>query len=186
MERGYEAIKLRHVADDLGVRSASLYYYFPNGKQEMFQQVLKRAMQRMKLGLETAIEEAGPTLESRLIAAAEYFLSQPKLDLFRMLESDLDHVDQSHRAEVSAMLYAALQEPLIAVFAAAATLPQPDQSDSSTAPSPQLLAGTFLSGIQAIHHLRADFEIPVSKELMARQVCAVLAAGVIALQGDSS
>ena len=181
MERGYESIKLRHVADELGVRSASLYYYFPGGKQEMFQQVLRRAMNRMKAGLEEAIASASEDLEKRLVAAAHYFLSQPKLDLFRMLESDLDHVDPRDRREVSSMLYEALQMPLIAVFSDAVSLPQPGSEAAHVTPSPQLMAGTFLSGIQAIHHLRADFNIPVSKQSMAAQVCAVLAAGVIAL-----
>lgn len=185
MERGYEAIKLRHVADDLGVRSASLYYYFPGGKQEMFQQVLRRAMERIRAGLQEAIADAPDGLQEQLVAAANYFLSQPKLDLFRMLESDLDHVDPEDRAEVSRMLYEALQGPLIAVFAQAVSLPAPGVASPYVLPSPQLMAGTFLSGIQAIHHLRADFEIPVRKEAMAAQVCAVLSAGVRTLERES-
>jgi TetR/AcrR family transcriptional regulator, cholesterol catabolism regulator len=183
MEKGYEAIKLRHVADELGVRSASLYYYFPGGKQEMFQQVLIRAMTRIKAGLEHAVSSAPQTLEQRLYAAARYFLSQPKMDLFRMLESDLDHVDPEDRPGISAALYRALQGPLIEIFSSLTLLPDVARSTRGGAPSAQLMAGTFLSSIQAIHHLRADFRIPVSKEQMAEQVCDVLAAGVKALTG---
>jgi hypothetical protein len=35
--------------------------------------------------------------------------------------------------------------------------------------------------VQAVHHLRPDFQINVSKEQMAAQICDVLAAGVQAL-----
>jgi hypothetical protein len=100
------------------------------------------------------------------------------MDLYRMLESDLEHVDEEDRRAIAEALYAALQRPLISVFrdaSPAAAAPQP--------PSPELLAGSFLASIQAVHHLRADFRIPVSKEHMAGQVCDVLAAGVNAIAG---
>jgi len=212
MERGYESVKLRHIADELGVRAASLYYYFPKGKQEMFQAVLLRATGRIREGLESAISAAPEELNGRLRAAARYFLSQPKMDLYRMLESDLEQVDQHDRPAIAAALYAALQKPLIALFrdatpsavrphaggdANAKSAPGTIDRDAGPAhppgppnpaggphpPSPELLAGSFLASIQAVHHLRADFQIPVSKEHMAGQVCDVLAAGVNAIAG---
>ncbi|MFP4375538.1 MAG: TetR/AcrR family transcriptional regulator [Spirochaetales bacterium] len=186
MERGYESVKLRHIADELSVRAASLYYYFPNGKQEMFQAVLLRAMERIRAGLESAISCADEGLNARLRAAASYFLSQPKMDLYRMLESDLEQVDEEDRRGVAEALYGALQRPLIVVFRdAMPTSGNPGHGAGSgpPPPSPELLAGSFLASIQAVHHLRSDFRIPVSKEHMAGQVCDVLAAGVHALAG---
>jgi AcrR family transcriptional regulator len=181
MERGYESVKLRHIADELNVRAASLYYYFPSGKQEMFQAVLLRAMGRIQSGLEAAIASAPEELNARLRAAASYFLSQPKMDLYRMLESDLEQVDEEDRRAIAEALYAALQRPLISVFRDASPA-----AAAPNSPSPELLAGSFLASIQAVHHLRADFRIPVSKEHMAGQVCDVLAAGVNAIAGGCS
>ena len=36
MDRGYSAITLRDIADELGMKQASLYYHFPGGKGATF------------------------------------------------------------------------------------------------------------------------------------------------------
>jgi AcrR family transcriptional regulator len=36
IDRGYHAITLRDIADELGIKQASLYYHFPGGKEELF------------------------------------------------------------------------------------------------------------------------------------------------------
>ena len=197
MERGFQAVKLRDIAAELGVRSASLYYHFPGGKLEMFLAVLDAAMDRFKLGLETAVREAEDGLEAELEAAARFFFSQPKIDFFRMLESDLDQIAPEQRGEVATKMHQSLQGPIMEAFRRAmrpgnvppgtptADAAQARQTTSGTAPAPmpELLAGSFLAIVQGIHHLRADFEIPVTKEQMASQMSRILAAGLRATHG---
>ena len=44
-ERGYKAVTLRDIAQELGIRQASLYYHFPGGKEELYVTVTERGLQ---------------------------------------------------------------------------------------------------------------------------------------------
>lgn len=176
MERGFSAVKLRDIADELGVRTASLYYYFPEGKLDMFLAVLDTAMDRYRAGLERAIRESDSGLEAELEAAADYFLSQPKIDFFRMLESDLDQIAPDQRPAVAMKMHLSLQGPVIDSFRRACA-----DKRAHEVPMPELLAGSFLAIVQGIHHLRAEFGIPVTKHQMAAQMCRILVAGLQAV-----
>ena len=189
MERGYSVIKLRDVADELGVRVASLYYHFPGGKQDLFTAVLERAMARMRHGLEDAIAHAGDSVLEQLCAAGRYFLTQHKIDVYRMLESDLDEIEADSRAAIESTVYQSLMMPLVRVFA------QSIASDSTAAPGPRdtpgvppaygtfpphapLLAGSYLSIVQAIHHLPNEFGSPIPKDHMVEYMATLLVRGL--------
>lgn len=182
MERGFQAVKLRDIADELGVRTASLYYYFPGGKQDMFLAVLDAAMDRYYAGLEAAVREADGGFEAELDAAAQFFLSQPKIDFFRMLESDLDQISPEERGAVAMKMHRSLQGPVMDAFRRAFPARPGDAPGGSEfprgRPMPELFAGSFLAIVQGIHHLRAEFDIPVTKPQMASQMSRILAAGL--------
>ena len=40
LARGYSAVTLRDIADALAIKQASLYYHFPEGKEQLFVAVL--------------------------------------------------------------------------------------------------------------------------------------------------
>lgn len=190
MERGFQAVKLRDIADELGVRSASLYYYFPGGKLDMFLAVLDTAMDRYRTGLEDAIRVADDGFEAELDAAAQFFLSQPKIDFFRMLESDLDQIDPEKRGAVAMKMHQSLQGPIMDAFRRAFPSQPGDAPGQSEfrrdTPMPELFAGSFLAIVQGIHHLRSEFDIPVTKAQMASQMSCILAAGLRATVGRPS
>ncbi|TVR61655.1 MAG: TetR/AcrR family transcriptional regulator [Spirochaetaceae bacterium] len=170
MERGYSVIKLRDVADELGVRVASLYYHFPGGKQELFTEVLEQAMERMRRDLEEAIAHADASTLGRLTAAGRYFLTQHKIDVYRMLESDLDEIGAEDRAAIESTVYQSLMMPLVRVFASETV-----GADPAHAP---LLAGSFLSIVQAIHHLPDEFGSPIPKDHMVEYMATLLVRGL--------
>ena len=185
MERGYQAVKLRDIADALGVRAASLYYHFPGGKPEMFVAVLDAAMDRYRSGLDDAIRRADSGLQAELDAAARFYLSQPKIDLFRMLDSDLEQIEPADRARVAMKMHRSLQGPIMDAFVRAASPGRGPDGSLGDAPMPELLAGSFLAIVQGIHHLRAEFDIPITKEQMAGRMAGILAAGLRSVYGLS-
>jgi AcrR family transcriptional regulator len=79
-ERGYAAVTLRDIADELGIRQASLYYHAPDGKEELFVRVTEHSLERHRRGLEKVIVEADSNLREQLQAAARWLLSQPSID----------------------------------------------------------------------------------------------------------
>ena len=60
LERGYTAITLRDIADDLGLKQASLYYHFPEGKEQLFMTMSERLFDRHAHGLNAAMAAAEP------------------------------------------------------------------------------------------------------------------------------
>jgi AcrR family transcriptional regulator len=194
MERGYSVIRLRDVADELGVRVASLYYHFPGGKQDLFTVVLERAMNRMRQGLEEAIARADDSVLAQLCAAGRYFLTQHKIDVYRMLESDLDEINADERGAIESMVYQSLMMPLVRVFARsipgspaadsdrpvpfAAAGPGRPNASGAYPPHAPLLAGSFLSIVQAIHHLPDEFGSPIPKDGMVEYMATLLVRGL--------
>jgi len=94
-ERGYAAVTLRDIAVGLGIRQASLYYHAPGGKEALYVEVTERNLRRHHQGLERALRQAGG-MRVQLRAAAHWLLSQPPMNLSRMLRSDLPAIAQAH------------------------------------------------------------------------------------------
>ena len=86
-ERGYKAVMLTEIAAEVGIRHPSLYHHFPKGKEQLYVEVMERNLTQHQRGLERSVSSAQPDIRSQLLAAAEWFLSQPPMDLMRMIHS---------------------------------------------------------------------------------------------------
>jgi AcrR family transcriptional regulator len=146
-ERGYKLVTLQHIADALGIKQASLYFHFPDGKEQLYVAVMERAFARHRVGLETAIASAGETLEGQLRAAVHWLLSQPVLGFGRMMSVDMPAISAEAAARLSAAGYQAVLLPLESAFRRAHEAGQICASDCI------LLAGSLLAIVESIHHL---------------------------------
>ncbi|MDX2162372.1 MAG: TetR/AcrR family transcriptional regulator [bacterium] len=97
-EKGYGAVSLQEIARAVEMRHASMYYYVPEGKAQLYIAVMERVMQRHGDGLTSAIIDAGDDLRAQLHAVAEWFAVNPPLDLGRIVRSDLPAIN-SHEAQ---------------------------------------------------------------------------------------
>ncbi len=64
-QRGFAAVRLRDIAAAVGMKHASLYYYVPGGKEQLFIEVLERNFHRHREGLTQAIQGPGTTFATR-------------------------------------------------------------------------------------------------------------------------
>ena len=175
-EHGYSAVKLRHIAGELGVTTASLYYHFPKGKRELFVSVMERSMHRHRVGLESAIAQAGDDWRTQLEGAASWFLNQPRVDIFRMMETDIKEIDENHVGRFTQLIYESVMEPIVEVFEKLLDRHRAAGSDTEL-PDSRLLAGSFLAIMQGIHFVPEHFRAP-DKQRMARQMITVFADGL--------
>lgn len=143
--RGYKAVTLRDIADELGIRQASLYHHFPNGKEELFVEVTERAMQRHAEGMQATISEAPEDVESQLQAIARWMLSQPPVDMARMVRSDMVEIDEVQRHRLMQTALRSLLLPIEAVFDRGI-----EREGLREVGHSRLLASSFLSIIEAI------------------------------------
>lgn len=138
MQRGYNAIALRDIAEALGIKQASLYYHFPQGKEELYVAVAERAFARHYAGMAAAL--AGhETLEAQLNAVAAWFGGQPRMCLMGMVHADLPALHPEHTQTVTQAAFLGLFRPLAEAFVGA-------QTRGEIGPhNPQMLAGSFLA-----------------------------------------
>ena len=144
-DRGYKAVTLRDIADELGIRQASLYHHFPEGKEELFVEVTERAMQRHAEGMRATISEAPEDVESQLQAIARWMLSQPPVDMARMVRSDMVEIDEVQRHRLMQTALRSLLLPIEAVFDRGI-----EREGLRDVGHSRLLASSFLSIIEAI------------------------------------
>ena len=160
-ERGYASVTLRDIADELGIRQASLYYHAPGGKEELFVQVTERGLERHRQGLEKALANANDDLRDQLRAAARCFLSQPSINYGRMLQSDMPAISEKEAEQLRMSAFRSLMAPLQTIFQSG--LP----AGSEAAGKAIHLAGAFLSIIEGLQNLPVRFLIDEPKEAMA-------------------
>jgi AcrR family transcriptional regulator len=143
-ERGYAAVTLRDIADELGMKQASLYYHVPGGKESLFIEVTERMLRRHRNGLEDAIVHAGNGIEDQLMAAAEWLLSQP-----RMSQSDMPAISEHEAIRLSTIAYESLLVPVGSIFRRAYEQGQIRINNFN------LLSGSLIAIVQGIHNLES-------------------------------
>lgn len=159
-ENDYQAVTLRDIGQALGIRHTSLYYYFPQGKEELFIEVTARRMDACRRGLELAIQEAGDDWQERLRAAALWLLTQPALHLGRMLRADVAQVSAEAGIKLKEIIFASLLLPLNAILRDALA-DNPTQLQRSLT-----IAGMFYALIEGIDSLPASYVNGTKAELV--------------------
>ena len=139
MKRGYNAITLRDIANELGIKQASLYYHFPDGKEQLFVAVAERVFARHKLGIEKAIDGAGSQIDDQLHAVAHWFASQPPVNLIGMMHADMPALSPEQSTRLTGSLFHNIFGPLQRVFHAAR------HDGQLRALEPNMMTGAFLA-----------------------------------------
>ena len=171
-ERGYRAVTMQDIARELGIRQASLYYHVPQGKEQLFVEVATRGFEQHRLGLHAALDQADPTLEAQLRAAARWFASQPSMNLLGMMHADMPALsDENHRL-LNRLAAASLFEPVSAAFKAAVDREEirPMQSD--------LMAGAFLALMDGIAYSSDHQPGTPPRLVMAEAIISILLDGL--------
>ncbi len=152
--KGYDSVRLRDITVQLGIKHSALYYYAPEGKEQLYMQVMRRSLQRHQAGMTAAIASAGPHLRDQMRAVANWLLAHPPLNVGRMETSDLAALSPQNARALSDLMFEALRQPMEAAIAAAA------QAGAVTVPDAGLAAITFVALVELLH----SFHDPVFTE----------------------
>ncbi len=173
LKRGYAGTRLRDLASALGMKPASLYYHAPGGKAELWRRVMTRALDRHRGGLRAAASEAGPDLESQLIAMADWLLSQPPVNVVTLAASNLQAAPEEEAHDTAERMYEGLMVPLAEAFRAAQ-----ERGEVRGHPHPDLLAGVFVTAINGLLPVARAGSLPKPKEELGREIVDVLLDGL--------
>lgn len=170
-ERGYTAVTLKDIADRLRVRQAALYYHMPQGKEQLFVEVMRRSFRRHQAGIEEAISQAEPRLAAQLVRIVRWLMGQPPLGLARLSRSDLPALSAEHAGEIVNLAQQALGAPLERV------LTEAYQRGETRLLDAQVTTAAFLAMIDSVHELyRAK---GVSREVLARDLVELITHGLL-------
>ena len=139
MRRGYNAITLRDIAAELGMRQASLYYHFPDGKEQLYAEMVEQVLQRYHDGMMAAIDSAGPDVAAQLQAIASWFVSQPPINLSSMMHADMPALSAGRAEHLAQVAYRCMFSPLRKVFI------EGNARGETRYVNPNVLAGSFLA-----------------------------------------
>jgi AcrR family transcriptional regulator len=145
--RGYAAVRLRDIAEAVDMKHASLYYYVPGGKKQLFIEVMEHSFERHRDGIMEAMQAAGGDLRQQLYAVADWFITQPAMDLARMQQGDRPKLSADELSRLSAMAYHSLRTPLVDV------LTQANHNATIAVGDANLAAMTLISTVQSVRHI---------------------------------
>jgi AcrR family transcriptional regulator len=149
--RGYTAVTLKHIADHLGIKQASLYYHFPLGKEDLYVEVMLRHLEYRLTKLEGLIAGAEATLPDCLLAVGRWLIQQPPLNSERMIMSDLPELSPDKALQLSEAMGRCAFAPIQALFIA-----YKHQLKDRFHRSLDLLAGTFLATLESLYTHRQN------------------------------
>jgi AcrR family transcriptional regulator len=179
--RGYTAVTLKHIADKLGIKQASLYYHFPLGKEDLYVEVMLRHLEHRLTAFARAIESAEPTLCERaeptladcLYAVGIWLIQQPPLNSERMMMSDLPELSPDKADLLGAAMGRCAFDPIVALFVRYRhQLKERFQSDLG------LLAGTFIATLESLYTYRR-YGSKTDEELVLDTIALILGGALI-------
>lgn len=149
--RGYSAVRLRDIATAVGVKHAALYYYVPDGKEQLFVDVMERSFHQHKQGMAAAVAGAEADIRAQLIAVADWLLAQPPLNIAHMEQGSLTEISGENADKLTAVMLDSLITPLRAPLEAA------HQNGQIVAPDVGLVALSFVTLVESVHNTTNSF-----------------------------
>jgi AcrR family transcriptional regulator len=170
-ERGYHHVSMRDIAQELGIKQASLYHHAPGGKEQLFVEATERSLKRHRDGLSEAISTAFE-LEGQLEAAARWLTTHSPLNLQSMLEIDMKALSPDNGRRLTQLAYQSLFGPLIAAFEAAGN------RGEIRLISAQRLAGAFIALMDGISYVSHAGHTSISMDDMAKDMIDIVLNGI--------
>ena len=158
--KGYHAVTLRDIAAETGIHHTTVYHHVPGGKEQLYIDVVERNLAHHRQGLTAAIEGAPPDIRSQLRSVADWLLSQPPMDLVRLVYSDLPSIDPEQAERLSRIAFETMLLPIEAILRTAREQGVIEYEDLI------LAAGTFLGMIESL------YAVPQRPAMKSRQTMA--------------
>lgn len=172
-ENAYKTVTLQDIADTLDIRQASLYYHFPDGKEQLFVAVAERSFERHHAGIEAALAEAGSDLRTQLHAVGYWFSSQPPIHMLGMMHADMPALSDAHRERLMDAAYRCIFLPIRQMFVDA------QERGEVRDINPNLLTGSFLALVDGVSFAGESLTGTPSRPVMANVIVSLLLDGIL-------
>ncbi|MHA7209948.1 TetR/AcrR family transcriptional regulator [Arthrobacter sp. MDT1-65] len=151
--RGFSSVKLRDIAEASDLHHASIYYYFPGGKEQIYVDVMTASFHEHRRGLEEAVATAPPGVRGPLYAVADWFTSHPPVDVARMALADFPALPPAAADDLTTLAYDSLRKPIAAALAAA----RDARSEALSITDLDQAAMALVALVQSVHSVPARY-----------------------------
>lgn len=110
-EKGYRAVALKEICDQLKIKPASLYYHFPKGKEQIYVEVIRARMATFRSNIDS-IGLRAKDLRIALIEFGNWYIAQPKMNMVIIAELDMTELSPKSKKLVMEMVGNSVFEPL--------------------------------------------------------------------------
>ncbi len=169
--KGYHAVTLRDIAAEIGIHHTTVYHHVPGGKEQLYIDVVERNLAHHRQGLTGAIAGAPSDARSQLCAAADWLLSQPPMDLVRLVYSDLPSIDPEQAERLLRNAFETMLLPIEEILRVAREQGVIEYEDLV------LAAGTFIGMIESLYAVPRRPSMK-SKQAMAYEMVDILLNGL--------
>ena len=112
---GYNGVSMNALAKAVGVRKASLYHHFPEGKEQLVLEMLERMIHHHSVGYQAAIDK-GASVAERLEAIFR-FSQKEAAGLSSIVVDSVRFLSEEHQTHVSALFFENQYERIRSVLA---------------------------------------------------------------------
>ncbi len=119
LAKGYKGVSMKEIADAVQVMPSALYYHFPQGKEELFTQMIQALFAR---GVTVDQDQLGGTpeeLRERLIRLTTDLLALPLDQLPLLLRDAKEHLKDPEHQQMVLSLHEAVKRQIVSLFQAA-------------------------------------------------------------------
>lgn len=145
MKRGYESVKLKDIAKQLKIKQPSLYYHFPEGKEELYYSVVDRTLERLNMDIIKVIEHADHDIRNQLLSLGNWAIENMIMSPIVMFRVDFPKLSPGRMAQLSVKVYSAIFVPIKDMLNVARTRGEVSDRD------PDVIAGLILSAFEGIN-----------------------------------
>lgn len=156
--RGYDSVRLSDITAAVGAKHSAIYYYAPEGKEQLYVQVMERSLNKHRHGMAAAVAAAAPDLNQQLWAVADWLLDHPPLNVARMEQSDFPALSEANALKLSNMIFDSLRLPLRQALETA------QQRGEIKVADVDLAALSFISLVESIHATTNPFLVTRKRE----------------------
>jgi AcrR family transcriptional regulator len=135
-QHGYMGVSMEDIAATIGIRKASLYHHFPDGKDQIVMEIAERLIDFDARGFNAALEHA--TTRERLEAMARFIFADTR-QTNAVLRDAARFMPNEHQRRIAELFFTQMLQPVQRVFETGIS------SGELKAHDPRFAAFSFLS-----------------------------------------
>lgn len=117
VDRGYEGVSMREIAEDCGITKAALYYHF-DGKSALLTEIFNDYLEQLGAAIESSsAAQQGAEQQLRAVILALFAVPQQRRSLMRLAIHDSGHLEPEQRADFWRAYHERFLDPLRQIFA---------------------------------------------------------------------